>query len=158
MASGRHGGHPGGPPGTVGRRRSSVDRHASPGATPGGLGLGVQVAAGGIEFAHGEQVRPIPPAYFQGITRWHESCSTRGWENMAMQRELEAVASAMARADFDLLPAAVRRAYQAGATVDQVRAAIGVGCCLGEVPPNVRALAWESANVWAGSDRRSPVA
>ena len=77
---------------------------------------------------------------------------------MAMQLELEAVASAMAQADFDRLPVAVRRAYEAGATVDQVRAAIGVGCCLGEVPPAVRARAWESVNVWGWNEGRRPVA
>ena len=77
---------------------------------------------------------------------------------MAMQLELEAVASAMAQADFNRLPVAVRRAYEAGATVDQVRAAIGVGCCLGEVPPAVRAQVWEAVNTWGARERGSPVA
>jgi alkylhydroperoxidase/carboxymuconolactone decarboxylase family protein YurZ len=75
-----------------------------------------------------------------------------------MQRELEAVASAMAQADFDLLPVAVRRAYEAGATVDQVRAAVGVGCCIAGMPPAVRALAWEAVNAWGWIERRGPVA
>ena len=51
---------------------------------------------------------------------------------------------------------AVRRADDAGTTVDQARAAIGVGCCLGEVPSAVRALAWEAGNAWAATERRSP--
>jgi alkylhydroperoxidase/carboxymuconolactone decarboxylase family protein YurZ len=75
-----------------------------------------------------------------------------------MQRELEAVASAMAQADFDLLQVAVCRAYDAGATVDQVRAAIGVGCCMADMPAAVRELAWEAVNAWGWVERRGPAA
>jgi hypothetical protein len=64
----------------------------------------------------------------------------------------------LARADFELLPVAVRRAYGAGATVDQVRAAPGVGCWMAGMPPAARALAWEAVNAWGATERRSPVA
>ncbi len=51
-----------------------------------------------------------------------------------MNRELEAVALAVAHADPRFIPVQVRRAYDRGATVNQVLAAIETGRCPGDVP------------------------
>lgn len=73
-----------------------------------------------------------------------------------MQEQLKAVTSAVAQADLDWLPVTIRRAYEAGASVEQVRAAVAVGCYLGRVTPAVRAQALEVVNAWAWMARGQP--
>lgn len=65
-----------------------------------------------------------------------------------MYSSLDAVAAAVARADPFMIDSNVYRAYEAGATVAQVLAAIEVGQCSGHVPPGILGLARTAAQEW----------
>ncbi len=71
-----------------------------------------------------------------------------------MDRQLEAIALAVAHADPGIIPEQILRAYAGGATVAQVLAAVDVGCCLAEVPPLVAQGAWHATHAWAWMARR----
>jgi len=62
-----------------------------------------------------------------------------------MERQLEAVALAVANADPRLIPPQIRNAYAAGATVAQVLTAEEVGRCLADVPTSISLEAQRSA-------------
>jgi alkylhydroperoxidase/carboxymuconolactone decarboxylase family protein YurZ len=66
-----------------------------------------------------------------------------------LERQLEAIALAVANADPRLIPAQIRNAYAAGATVPQVLTAVEVGCCLADVPATIILEAQRSAEDWA---------
>ena len=66
-----------------------------------------------------------------------------------MESRLAAIALGVAYADPRLIPDAIRQAYQDGASPEQVRTAVEVGCCLVEVPPAARLTAWDAAHAWA---------
>jgi hypothetical protein len=62
-----------------------------------------------------------------------------------MDTILYAIAMAVVRTDSPLLARNIRMAYEAGATVGQVFAAIELGHCLGRVPVASLELAWAAA-------------
>ncbi len=68
-----------------------------------------------------------------------------------MDTILDAIAMAVARADSPLVVARIRLAYEAGATVGQVFAAIELGHCMGRVPVVSLELAWAAARGLARS-------
>ena len=75
-----------------------------------------------------------------------------------MNRHLETLGLAVAYADLDLIPLTIHSAYASGATPAQVRTAIEGGCFLADVPPAIRALAFEVAHAWAWLARRPAAA
>ena len=75
-----------------------------------------------------------------------------------MERELEAIALAVANADPRLIPVQIQRAYFAGATVPQVLTAVEVGSCLAEVPAAVLDQVRQSVADWAWIARRAGAA
>lgn len=74
----------------------------------------------------------------------------RGWP---VYRILDAIARAVAMGDLGHIDANIRLAYEAGATVGQVLAAIEVGRCLGPVPPRALAAALAAARDWSRAAR-----
>ena len=62
-----------------------------------------------------------------------------------MDTILDAIAMAVVRTDSPLIARNIRMAYEAGATVGQVFAAIELGHCLGRVPVASLELAWAAA-------------
>jgi alkylhydroperoxidase/carboxymuconolactone decarboxylase family protein YurZ len=75
-----------------------------------------------------------------------------------MDRHLEAIGLAVAHADLELIPQAIRRAYHHGVPPTQVRAAIEVAAFRAGVPAPIREWARAAAQAWQRIAHPSPAA
>lgn len=66
-----------------------------------------------------------------------------------MNRHLESLGLAVAYPDLGMIPQTIRSAYEKGATLNELGAAIERGSVLSHRPAAVRAVAMEVAHPWA---------
>ncbi len=75
-----------------------------------------------------------------------------------MNKHLETLGLAVTYADLGVAWTAIHRAYESGATLNQVVAAIDGDSRLADKPDSIRALALDLARVLASLFRRTPAA